>query len=29
MAMRFEDLEIWKQGRELCKDINRITNYNN
>jgi len=27
MAMQFEDLEIWKQSRELCRDIYRITNY--
>ena len=27
MAKQFEDLDIWKQSRELCKDINRITNY--
>jgi four helix bundle protein len=25
--MQFEDLEIWKQSRELCKDIYKITNY--
>ena len=25
--MQFEDLEIWKQSRELCRDIYRITNY--
>jgi four helix bundle protein len=24
---RFEDLEIWKLAREICKDIFRITNY--
>jgi four helix bundle protein len=27
MVRQFEDLEIWKQSRELCKDIYRITNY--
>jgi four helix bundle protein len=27
MAILFEDLDIWKQSRELCKDIYRITNY--
>jgi len=27
MAIRFEDLDIWKQSREFCKDIYRITNY--
>jgi four helix bundle protein len=27
MAKQFEDLDIWKQSRELCKDIYRITNY--
>jgi len=27
MAIQFEDLEIWKQSRELCKDIYKITNY--
>ena len=27
MAIRFEDLEIWKMSRELCKDIYKITNY--
>lgn len=24
---RFEDLEIWKLAREICKEIFRITNY--
>lgn len=24
---RFEDLEIWKLARELCREIYRITNY--
>jgi len=27
MALQFEELEIWKQSRELCRDIYRITNY--
>jgi len=27
MAKQFEDLDIWKQSRELCKDVYRITNY--
>ena len=27
MAKRFEDLDIWKQSRELCKDVYKITNY--
>ena len=27
MAKQFEDLDIWKQSRELCKDIYKITNY--
>jgi hypothetical protein len=27
MAKYFEDLEIWKQAREFCKDIYKITNY--
>ena len=27
MIKRFEDLEIWKLGRELCRDIYKITNY--
>ena len=27
MAKRFEDLEIWKQSRELCRGIYQITNY--
>ena len=27
MALQFEDLEIWKQSRELCQNINKITNY--
>jgi four helix bundle protein len=27
MSKRFEDLDIWKQARELCKDIYKITNY--
>ena len=27
MAKQFEDLEIWKQSRELCKIIYKITNY--
>ncbi len=26
MIRRFEDLEIWKASRELCKNIYRITN---
>jgi four helix bundle protein len=25
----FEDLEIWKMAREFCKDVFRITNYEN
>jgi four helix bundle protein len=24
---RFEDLDIWKMARELCKDIFRVTDY--
>jgi len=27
MAKQFEDLEIWKQSRELCNNVYRITNY--
>jgi len=27
MAKQFEDLEIWQQSRELCKNIYKITNY--
>jgi len=27
MVKQFEDLDIWKHSRELCKDIFRITNY--
>jgi four helix bundle protein len=27
MAIQFENLDIWKESRELCKDIYRITNY--
>jgi four helix bundle protein len=27
MVKQFEDLEIWKLSREVCKDIYRITNY--
>jgi four helix bundle protein len=27
MIQRFEDLEIWQKGRELCKDMYRITHY--
>ena len=27
MAVRFEDLDVWKQSREFCKDIYKITNY--
>jgi len=27
MVRQFEDLEIWRQSRELCKDIYRITKY--
>ena len=27
MVKQFEDLDIWVQGRELCKDIYRISNY--
>jgi four helix bundle protein len=27
MAKQFEDLEIWQQSRELCKNIYRITYY--
>jgi hypothetical protein len=27
MAMQFEELDIWKQSRDLCRDIYKITNY--
>ncbi|MCL2434720.1 MAG: four helix bundle protein [Lentimicrobiaceae bacterium] len=27
MALQFEELDIWKQSRVLCKDVYRITNY--
>jgi four helix bundle protein len=27
MVTQFEDLEIWKQGRELCREIYKITHY--
>ena len=27
MVKQFEDLEVWKQSRELCKDVYKITNY--
>ena len=27
MDIQFEELDIWKQSRELCKDIYKITNY--
>ena len=27
MALQFEELDIWKQSRELCKNIYTITNY--
>jgi len=25
--MRFEEMDIWKDSRSLCKDINKITKY--
>jgi len=27
MAKQFEELDIWKQSREFCKDISKISNY--
>jgi four helix bundle protein len=27
MAKRFEDLEIWQQSREFCRDVYKITDY--
>jgi len=27
MAMQFEELDIWKQSKDLCRDIYKITNY--
>jgi len=27
MVKQFEDFEIWKLSREVCKDVYRITNY--
>jgi hypothetical protein len=27
MATRFDDLEVWKQSRGLCKDIYQVTYY--
>ena len=27
MAKQFEELDIWKQSREFCKDIYKISNY--
>jgi len=27
MAMQFEDLEVWKQSREFCMEIYKVTNY--
>ena len=27
MGLRFEDLDLWRESREFCKDIYKITRY--